>query len=148
MEFSRESFGDCLNEAVDLIALNQVETGVLPFDEFELDVDKYMILESQDMLRLYTARRNGMLVGYSVFFIVNHPHYKKRMFALQDVLYMHPSYRGVGAVKFIMWIDEQLEDEQAIEYVIRQVSKKKDYSKTLERLGYNEMETSYIRNFH
>jgi GNAT superfamily N-acetyltransferase len=49
-------------------------------------------------LLILTARDEGKLIGYSVFYLVRSPHYKSTLWGMNDVLYVLPGYRqsGVG----------------------------------------------------
>ena len=66
------------------------------------DWTKYKTLADANKLVVVTARDLDRLVGYSVFFITNHMHYQQNVFAMNDVLYLHPDYRkGSLGIKFI-----------------------------------------------
>src|SRR5699024_275904 len=59
------------------------------------DRERYEAVEANGMLRLYTARDDaGALVGYAVFFVQTNAHYATSLQAVQDVLFVHPDYRG------------------------------------------------------
>lgn len=56
--------------------------------------DQYQALEDAGKLMVYTARDAGQLVGYSVWFIDCHIHYQHQLFANNDIIFLHPSYRN------------------------------------------------------
>jgi len=144
IEFSTASVYDTWDEAVGLMISNQGETGVLTPEEFKPDRVRYEEAESLGLLRLHTMRHDGELVGYALFLIANHLHYKDTKFATVDVLYVSPLHRGINAVSFMQWQDEQLKSD-GVQVVFRQVSSKNDYSRTLERMGYAFCERSFIK---
>lgn len=79
----------------------------IAFDkDMALDVDWpfYFQAEFDDRLKIVTVRDDGSLIGYASFFVMNHPHYRTRKFANQDVLFLKPEYRGkqigLGLEKF------------------------------------------------
>lgn len=142
--FAREQLRDTWDEGASLIKLNNAETGALATEEFAPDAEKYFQLEDLGMVRLYTARICDKLIGYAIFLIQHHLHYPKTRWAIQDVLFISPEYRGLGAVRFILWTDDMLRSD-GVHIVFRHVSHKRDYSRTLERLGYGAVETGFMR---
>jgi len=143
--FHRERIADVWDEAQLMLKDNAAESGAgLPFQP---DKATYFGMESIDALRLYTARYEDKLVGYALFIFSKHPQYSASTVALQEVVYMAPEFRGYGAAKFLMWADVQLEAEGA-EAIVRQVRiGGPDYSKTLTRMGYEPLLTSFIKRF-
>jgi hypothetical protein len=142
MLFLQELFVNVYGESLKLIEENNDETGVIK--NISIDVDQYKAAEKTGYVRVYTARVDDKLVGYCMMLISKHPHYSNTLCATQDTLYMAPEYRGVQSVKFIKWCDAQLEAE-GIDYVFRQVTKKVDFSRTLESMSYVPVETNYMR---
>lgn len=63
------------------------------------DYDRYFGLEKLDMLRIFTARYEGRLVGYFISLLAPHMHYKELNVALNDILYILPIHRG-GTVAY------------------------------------------------
>lgn len=66
--------------------------------------DRYAVLEQVGAFVAYTARHDGVLVGYSAFFINQHMHYSALTVASNDVLFLHPDFRtgrtGIGLIRF------------------------------------------------
>jgi hypothetical protein len=60
------------------------------------DLDKYERLESGGHLLLVTARADGSLVGYFLWIIVPHPHYKHVQAAEEDLHFISTEYRSGG----------------------------------------------------
>ena len=58
-----------------------------------VDWDFYDTMQRQGKLLCITARIDGELVGYSVFFILRHPHYVTSVFASNDVIYVREDLR-------------------------------------------------------
>lgn len=130
---------------MELARLNHYETGALVNEQFNPSREKYTLLEKSGCAVVFTARIKGVLVGYSVFIVSEHIHYPGRFFALQDLLYIKPAYRGIGSVRFINWTDGQLK-ELKIDVICRVVSKRGvDFTRTLERLGYQPLELSLMK---
>lgn len=144
ISFGRELLKDVWLEGVALTRANHAETGVLSAQDFDPDTKRYLTLEQQGLTRLFTMRLGSQLIGYAVFLVVPHLHYPKLLWAMQDVLYVSPDHRGPGAVKFILWTDEELKAD-GVQVIYRHVSERNDYSRTLLRMGYAPCERSYLK---
>lgn len=103
------------------------------------DFEQYAKLEDIGALRAFTARTaDGLLIGYSVFFVRHNIHYRSSLQASQDVLYVDPSRRGFGA-KFILYCDKQLAQE-GIQVVYQHIKAEHNFGPMLERLGYEQVD--------
>jgi hypothetical protein len=114
--------------------------------EMEPDVwhEFYYAIEKADNLRIYTAR-NGKLVGYSVYFVSPHRHHKTVLQATSDLMYMDPTARkGLVGMAFLKWCEEQLKDD-GVSVIYHFSSSAKDLSPMLGRMGYNEVQTMWVR---
>ena len=102
-----------------------------------MDIHRMMYIKAQEanVYKLLTARKDGKLVGYIGFFIFRHPHYDL-MTAQQDILYMHPDYRGVSSVKMIKKAEKMCIDS-GCELILQHVKKEK-HAKLFKHLGYKQ----------
>jgi GNAT superfamily N-acetyltransferase len=109
------------------------------------DWDIYRAIEKSGQLRIYTARKDGALVGYGVYFVRRGVHYKESLQANQDILFLTPEQRGktVG-YRLIKYADEELRKEH-VQVVYHHVKEKHDFSPLLERLGYVLVDKIYGR---
>lgn len=143
--FQRESITETWDEALGLMAANNLETGALPMEDFHPDKATYLQFEVLGIARLFTVRDDGKLVGYGLFMVSKgHPHYPGVTFARQDVLYIAPDHRGLNSLKFMDWTDICLASE-GVKRILRHVTRKVDYSRALEHLGYEEIERTFMR---
>lgn len=53
----------------------------------------YTTMADSGRLVIVSARHRGILVGYFVWTVDNHPHYKDVLVAQDDAHYLHPNYR-------------------------------------------------------
>lgn len=142
LNFTMENLFNSFDDAKELIKDQAKEVGALDPDKFEVDLDKYKAMAPS--LRAFAARENGKLIGYSVFIVNTHHHYKGVKVAFQDVTYLDPAFRGHNSMRFINWCDKQLRLE-GVKAITRQVTEKKDYSKLLEKFGYRMIERLYLK---
>ena len=91
--FSRESFALSWADARPLLHKHWIEIAYYQDIPLDPDVERYQALDDSGKLRIYTARVDNRLVGYAVFFVSLHPHYKTSLQASEDVLYLDPDYR-------------------------------------------------------
>ena len=87
---AKEEFSGVVVEAKELVEQHYKEL-TLNKEAMELfpNWDKYFALDADSSLVLITARDDGKLVGYSLFILSPHLHYKKQLVAYNDVLFLH-----------------------------------------------------------
>ncbi len=106
----------------------------------EVDWDKYENLERMNMLSVVTARDEGVLIGYSVFFIYSHMHYKSLKAASNDVLFLDKEYRkGRAGLKLLKESEIQLA-RLGVRKITWHIKTSLDWSKILLRMGYAQEE--------
>lgn len=108
------------------------------------DWDKYRQYGEAGLSRVVTLRKDGKLIGYSVFFIFEHPHHPSVTHAVSDALYLSPEYRkGRLGIELIKRGEKYLFDKgiKRIMYSERMPTVKK----ILKYLGYNEHEVVYMK---
>lgn len=71
--------------------------------------EKYAALEQAGCFVAYTVRNDGVLVGYSGFFIQPHMHYSGLMTAINDVLFVHPEARGRAGLQLVKFCESEIE---------------------------------------
>jgi hypothetical protein len=116
------------------------------------DITVYSRCASAGLLRIFTARiqnpedaEETTLVGYNIFLVQNHPHYRGTKTANQDIIYFDKDIRlGMAGYKFIRWCDEQLKKD-GMQMVYQHVRAKRSFAPLLERLGYSLMDMVYAK---
>jgi hypothetical protein len=142
--FQTEDVNPFAQEAMELFNRHYEEiaerTDVIKLDP---DFNRYQILKDKNALEIHTIRDDGVLVGYSLWFIVPHIHYKSSIYATSDILYIAPEYRkGMTGVKFIKWSVEEVKKRNP-QKIVFHVKPFLDYSPILERMGANYFEKIY-----
>ena len=107
------------------------------------DTARYFQLDAAGFMRVFTARAEGKLVGYAVYFVMPHLHFKQSRHATQDVFFIDKEHRGFG-MRFLRWCDEELRKE-GVQVVANAVSEANDYSLVLRRMGYKRSDQMYVR---
>lgn len=119
------------------------------YPDIPLDPDwnAYLSMQAAGRLRVFTARvtATGELAGYAIYFVGPHPHYKSTVFAVQDILFVHPNFRhNATGARLILWCDQQLKAE-GVQVAVQHVKVAHDFSPMLERLGYETMDKILVR---
>jgi GNAT superfamily N-acetyltransferase len=82
-------------------------------DKIKLNPDwkEYSRLDAAGMLRIFTARDNGDLVGYFVLIVSKSLHYSDHYFASNDVIFVKPDSRaGATGYKLLKYVEDYCSD--------------------------------------
>lgn len=106
----------------------------------------YTSLGRKKWLRVYTARLDGKLAGYAVYFVRPHPHYKDHMWAVSDIFWLAPETRGHGAGKgLFQFAENQLRDEGVTSMHTTSKVEHPAAGKLLEGLGHTLIEYGHAK---
>lgn len=143
VRFAVESIANVIEEIKPLLTLHWEEiAGYKDSIPLDPDYEKYETMAQQGRLVIVTARDAGKLIGYSIFFLVNHMHYKSTLFAVNDVIFMLAEYRkGMAGVKLIKLSEVATKSVGAIK-ISWHLKPDHDFRPILERLGYKMDEYS------
>jgi GNAT superfamily N-acetyltransferase len=144
--YQQESLATCANDAKDLLHSHWEEVAVNK-DVIKLnpDWDAYYNLEEVGILKIFTARSDGVLVGYFVVLCRTHIHYKDHIFAANDILYLHKDYRkGFTGAKLMKFAEKCLQ-EDGVSVLVVNTKRHKPFDSLLEWLGYKHVENVYSK---
>ena len=144
--YQRENALTLWDEAMPLCKEHWAE--IASFKDIPLapNMTAYKTLEENGLLRCYTARDDGSLIGYSVFIVNGHIHYQDTLFAIQDVLFIRESARrGRAGLSLIKYCDEQLAGEGVAVVQHHQKNEHPKLGFLLAHLGYSPSETLWTK---
>jgi len=125
-----------LNEMDDLFPDHYEELCVTKEFDYEPDYDAYKRLAQAGMLRCITCRADGELIGYIIFFISPHLHYKSCVTATEDIYFVKKEYRkGRVGIKLFQYAEKVLK-QFGINRIVMHTKVHLDHSKLFEYLGY------------
>lgn len=104
--------------------------------------EAYANLDRAKMLRVYTARAEGRLIGYLACVVAPSLHYAPHRFATQDVLYVDPAHRGARfGFMLIGYVHRQLRAE-GVTLLMQHGKHRSDLNigPLLHRLGYEHVD--------
>lgn len=146
MRYQQEFLVTCELEAQSLIEMHW-EDIALNKDRIKLNPDweRYHALEEAGAFKIFTARSDDKLVGYFAVLVDYNPHYKDHLFAVNDVIYLHPDYRkGLVGLKLIKFAEECLK-EDGVSVLTINTKVHKPFDKLLSRLGFGLAERVYSK---
>lgn len=143
MRFQSEKITESWAECLPLFRKNFEESGIRGAT-LEPNLAGYQELQNMDKLQWFTAKdSDGRIFGYAAFFITHNFH-SNHILAYQDVFYVVPERRGIPAIRFFKFIDNELEHLN-IDFIVRQSTPYSDWSRTLTRSGYFKQETVFFK---
>lgn len=136
---TKEDARPLLEQHWEEIALNKDTIKLNP------DWDAYADLEDAGVLKIFTARLDGQLIGYFVVFVKEHLHYKDHLFAYNDILFLTKEYRkGFTGAKLMKFAEKCLK-EDGVSVVIVNTKRHKPFDVLLNWLGYKHIENIYSK---
>lgn len=146
MVFQEEGYTfDLFNELLEMAEDHKDE--VVPFEWMQVNANPthYERASELGMLRIYTVRSKGEIVGYGIFNICRHPHFMDTVTAMQDLLYIKPEYRlGSTGKSFILFCEKKLREAGAV-VVYQFTGLKRDLSGLFESMGYGLVQKVYAK---
>lgn len=146
--FSEEGVSDLRHDSKikELSEAHHKEIPIMKTD-LDLDYDKYYLIEKLDKLRIYTVRLEDTyeLAGYSIFVLNEHILFKSKVTASQNALYIDPKYRGMHIGRGLLEYSERCLIEDEVDAIMQHVPEVNNFSGLVESLGYNKLETVYIK---
>lgn len=147
IDFARERFVDVEGELQALADRHWSEIRESAFPPMEMDLPVYRKADAAGSLAVFTARTEGMLVGYVMHWIFRAPHYPIRI-AQDDAHYLAPEYRkGWNAVRLFRFAEEQLK-AMGVKQISYHHKTRIDLDKgtVFERMGYQPVERIYRKD--
>jgi len=97
------------------------------------------------MLRCITCRIDDQLIGYIVFIVQPHLHYKSCKTAFEDIYYVKKEYRrGRIGIKLFQYAEKVLK-EFGVNRIIMHTKIHLDNSRLFEYLGYKHTDKLYTK---
>ena len=111
--------------------------------ELDPDLEKYLQMEGAGILRVYTARRGPKLIGYSIYILANHLHYKAVSQANHYLAFIDPLERGFGR-SFLEWCEDELKQE-GIKMMVYQAKPGSKFYQIISSMKVREMEHIFCK---
>lgn len=142
--FQRETCESFFEEALPLLQ-DHYEEIAWNKDKIPLavDVEAYRKMEAAGILVPFSLRTHDEeMIAYAVYFVRTNPHYARTLFAMNDVVYMKPEYRGGVGSRFLEKCERELK-ELGVQVITYHIKDAYDWSPAILRQGFEKMETLY-----
>ena len=146
MDFALENIANVRREIEPLLEQHYKEIA-LNKDIIKLNPDwrAYAQLDAINGLRIYTARKDGKLMGYFVVIVSRSLHYKDHLFANNDVIFLTKTARkGLTGMKLVKYAIESLKAEGVTKLHVN-TKMHQPFDPLMERLGFEEIETVFSK---
>lgn len=156
--YQREPANSLWPEIMPLLIEHKEEVSHYPDLALDPDIHAYNDIEVRGFLRCYTARLNGVLIGYHISFLRHNLHYKASLQAVQDVLFVMKQHRhGRIGVQLIHYTEQQLQIEAVqvtyehvkanaqVRAALAALVARTDVGALLEKLGYELIDLLYAK---
>lgn len=104
---------------------------------------RYDTMELRGELLVLGCRLDGRLIGYSVFFVNRHIHYRNTLVAVNDVLFVTKPMRARRAGLLLILESEKRLRLRDVVKVVWHIKPENDWSAVLLHRGYKPLETCY-----
>jgi hypothetical protein len=146
MDFAIENLAKVRREIEPLLMEHWNEIA-LNKDIIKLNPDwrEYARLDELNALRIYTARKDGELMGYFVIMVSRSLHYKDHLFANNDIVFLtKPARKGLTGLKLVKFAMESLKAEGVTKLHIN-TKTHQPFDPIMARLGFEEIETVFSK---
>ncbi len=146
MIFQVERWGTFYPDGKDIFPQHHRELALYP-NQIPLSIDeaKYEVLDKADILLILTARDEGKLVGYALWFLMPHPHYSASgPMALQDMYYVLPEYRNGTGARLLRLSEAEYRKRGCIK-AIASCKAHQDHRKLFELMGWELSDYTMVK---
>ena len=142
--FARETYGSIIEDLIPILKEHWEEIAVYKDVPLDPEYDIYITLEAQNILAVYTIRQDAKLIGYSVYFIRRHGHYRGSLWAFNDIIFIRKAFRNAGTGSaFLGYIESDLR-QQGVQVVSHSAKiEHPELARLLESRGHEKVETVY-----
>ena len=137
----KEDIKPLLEKHWEMVALNQGAIKLNP------NWEEYARLDDSGVLRVFTARADGELVGYCVLIVSQSIHYSDHIFANNDVTFVLPEHReGATGYQLIKYAEEHCR-ENGVSLLNINTKVHIPFDSLLTRMGFDLIERIYSKCF-
>jgi GNAT superfamily N-acetyltransferase len=147
IEYRVENWREYYPEASQIFPIHYEE---LSIDKVKIsmspDCERYQQMSDVGALHIVTARDDGKLVGYFVWFVFGHMHYKDAgAMAYIDMYYLLPEYRvgGIGAKLIIL--SESTLKQRGVSKIYLSCKLHQDHDQLFQALGFKPTDRLYTK---
>lgn len=142
----RETFKAFAAEALRLMALHAEEMNPYPDIPPNVDEQTYIAADEAGLARVYTARLDGVLIGYAVFIVQYALNWRLSLTATQTGFFVDPGLRlSTCGTRLLQHAEAALRAEGVQVLAHQQFVKHPALGRMLERNGYERMTNVWVK---
>lgn len=144
--YQEELYNDVVDEIQPLITQHWLEIANNK-DRIVLnpDYEKYKLLNQAGILKIFTVRDFGRLIGYFIVICQQHMHYSDHVYAMNDIIYIDPDYRGSTiAYKLLRSVEKRLKQD-GVSVLMINMKVHAPFDRLLESLKFSNTERVYTK---
>lgn len=143
--YATEDPSTFIEELKDIIPTHYDELCVTKDFPLAPDYEAYGRMHVAGVLRCITARKDGVLIGYILFLVHPHLHYRTCKTAFEDMYYVVKEHRvGRTGLRLFQFAEEALRSE-GVNRIIMHTKVHLDNSRLFEHLGYKNSDKLYTK---
>jgi hypothetical protein len=143
--FLKISFSKLYEDAKNLWIDHFKEASFLNFDKFNIDVNKYLLLEKCGFLIVLAVMHDDNIIGYTVIIADNFLHSKDIHYAKIDAIFITKKYRSLMLIKQLLKYTEDYLKSYDIKYLFISSPVKKKLDKLWVKYDYKPIETLFYK---
>lgn len=137
-ELARERVEEIIPEIRPLLEAQWAEVGRW---DMPLDIDFNRYIHSGEAVHIYTARVDGSLVGFAIYFLLYGTHFQSVKTAFEDSFYVKPEQRDSGLwLQLLMYAERELTADGAKLISQHQKVQFPQFATGLAALGYEHID--------
>jgi len=145
IEYKEDNWIENLTQLKEIIKDHYEELSVTKEFPLDPDWDVYKKLLDSGSLRFITCKDDGKLIGYIIFFVYPHLHYRTCLTAFEDIYFLKKEYRkGRAGIKMFQFAEKVLKG-YGINRVIYNTKVHSDNSSLFEYLGYKFVDKVFTK---
>jgi GNAT superfamily N-acetyltransferase len=145
--FYQTTIGESINDLLPLLKTHYEEVSIYSKfgHEFEPDIDLYIAASKAGSLKTYVLEVEGMIAGYVMYSISLHPHCKKLVIGMMDMIYLDPKFRNLGLGQELMKYAEEDLKLLKVNYIFAAMTEHFDFTKTMDALNYKLADKLFVK---
>lgn len=137
IQYQEEQFKDIQHELANIFPIHYAEVSSTPEIPLDINYESYINIQEAGNLVLTTCRKDGELIGYTVFIVSPNIHNKTCLTAYEDLYYIRKQYRkGRIGIRLFQHAEECLK-KRGVKRIILTTKVHLDNSKLFEYLDYS-----------
>lgn len=150
ISYQKETYDEAIEDMKPLLELHYKEVCLYP-DKLELNPSygAYEEMDTNGSLRIITARDHDELIGYSVFFLYNHPHYQDHIYGQNDVLYVKEDHRHTDVAPLLVQKSEEHLIADGCSVILYHMKPYKTFESLMDYMAYGKAEyifSKYVKD--